>query len=89
MTSWSSRNGRDALVIYRWEIAPRWDQEHHIEIAVAQVDVDGSVVVRSELLSCWPYRYDDLRTQLESVGLRVENSTFDPEAEGTRSWRAE
>ena len=76
------RNGRDALVIYRWEIAPRWDQEHHIEIAVAQVDVDGSVVVRSELLSCWPYRYDDLRTQLESVGLRVENSTFDPEAEG-------
>jgi SAM-dependent methyltransferase len=31
------RNGRDALVIYRWEIAPHWEQEHHIEIAVAQV----------------------------------------------------
>ncbi|WP_202613610.1 class I SAM-dependent methyltransferase [Ornithinimicrobium cerasi] len=26
------RNGRDALVIYRWEIAPHWEQEHHIEL---------------------------------------------------------
>jgi SAM-dependent methyltransferase len=75
------RDGRDALVIYRWEIAPHWEQEHHIEIAVAQVDADGSVLVRSELLSSWPYRYDDLRSELQSVGLRVENSTFDPEAE--------
>jgi SAM-dependent methyltransferase len=81
------RNGRDALVIYRWEIAPRWEQEHHIEIAVAQVGADGSVLVRSELLSCWPYRYDELRSGLNSVGLnsvglRVEKSTFDPESEG-------
>ncbi|SOC57686.1 Methyltransferase domain-containing protein [Ornithinimicrobium cerasi] len=76
------RNGRDALVIYRWEIAPHWEQEHHIEIAVAQVDADGTVLVRSELLSCWPYRYDELSSQLHSVGLRVETSTFDPEAEG-------
>src|SRR3954451_7661710 len=76
------RNGRDALVIYRWEIAPHWEQEHHIEIAVAQVTADGSVCVRSELLSCWPYRYDELESQLTSAGLRVEKSTFDPEAEG-------
>ena len=76
------RNGRDALVIYRWEIAPHWEQEHHIEIAVAQVDADGSVLVRSELLSCWPYRYDELGSELHSVGLSVEKSTFDPEAEG-------
>ena len=76
------RNGRDALVIYRWEIAPHWEQEHHIEIAVAQVTADGSVLVRSELLSCWPYRYDELGSELHSLGLRVEQSTFDPEAEG-------
>lgn len=76
------RNGRDALVIYRWQIAPHWEQEHHIEIAVAHIDADGSVLVRSELLSCWPYRYDELRSQLHSVGLRVETSTFDPEVEG-------
>jgi SAM-dependent methyltransferase len=75
------RNGRDALVIYRWEIAPHWELEHHIEIAVAQVNAEGSVLVRSELLSSWPYRYDELRLELQSVGLRVEKSTFDPEAE--------
>lgn len=76
------RNGRDALVIYRWDIAPHWEEEHHIEIAVAQVEADGSVLVRSELLSCWPYRYAELESELHSVGLRVERSTFDPEAEG-------
>ena len=48
-------------MIYRWEIAPEWDQEHHIEIAIAQliddgsfnllVGEDGSVSVSSELLS--------------------------------------
>ena len=76
------RNGRDGLVIYRWDIAPHWEQEHHIEIAVAQIDGDGSVSVRQELLSCWPYRYGELKSELDSVGLRVEKSTFDPEAEG-------
>jgi SAM-dependent methyltransferase len=75
------RNGRDALVIYRWEIPPQWE-EHHIEIAVAEVAADGSVKTHSELLSCWPYRYDELRHELHSVELRIETSTFDPEAEG-------
>jgi hypothetical protein len=76
------RNGRDAVVVYRWEIAPGWEEEHHIEIAVAQVDAGGgSVLVRSELLSCWPYRYDELDAELHRVGLRTESSTFDPEAE--------
>jgi SAM-dependent methyltransferase len=75
------RNGRDAVVVYRWEIAPHWEEEHHIEIAVAQVDAAGSVLVRSELLSCWPYRYDELEVELHRVGLRTEMSTFNPEAE--------
>lgn len=75
------RNGRDAVVIYRWEIAPNWEDEHHIEIAIAQVDRAGSVLARSELLSCWPYRYDDLEAELHQVGLLLETSTFNPEAE--------
>jgi SAM-dependent methyltransferase len=75
------RNGRDAVVVYRWEIASRWEEEHHIEIAVAEVDAVGSVLVRSELLSCWPYRHDELEAELHRVGLRTETSTFDPEAE--------
>ena len=75
------RNDRNAVVIYRWEIAQHWEEEHHIEIAIAQVDADGSVLVRSELLSCWPYRYDQLEAELHQVGLRTETSTFNPAAE--------
>lgn len=75
------RNGRDAVVVYRWEIAPHWEDEHHIEIAIAQVDAAGPVLVRSELLSCWPYRYDELEAELNRVGLRAETTTFSPEAE--------
>ena len=76
------RNGRDAVVVYRWDIAPRWEQEHHIEIAVAEVGKDGSVLVYSERLSSWPYRYEELVSGLQSVGLGVEKSTFNPEVEG-------
>nr|WP_218861482.1 class I SAM-dependent methyltransferase [Nocardioides panzhihuensis] len=75
------RNGRDAVVVYRWEIAPNWEDEHHIEIAIAQVDTTGSVLARSELLSCWPYRHDELEAELHRVGLRTETSTFNPDAE--------
>ncbi len=75
------RTGRDAVVVYRWEIAPHWEDEHHIETAVAQVDAAGSVFVRSELLSCWPYRYDELEVDLQRVGLSTERSTFNPDAE--------
>jgi SAM-dependent methyltransferase len=75
------RNGRDAVVAYRWEIAQHWEQEHHIEIAVARLEADGSVDVCSELLSSWPYRYEDLMSGLQGVGLTVERSTFNPRAE--------
>lgn len=75
------RNGRDAVVVYRWEIAPQWEDEHRIEIAVAQVDASEQVLVRSELLSCWPCRHDDLDVELRRAGLRTESSTFYPEAE--------
>lgn len=75
------RNGRDAVVAYRWQIAQHWEQEHQIEIAVARLGADGSVDVCSEILSSWPYRYDDLRSGLQGVGLAIERSTFDPRAE--------
>ncbi|WP_246108179.1 class I SAM-dependent methyltransferase [Saccharothrix saharensis] len=75
------RNGRDAVVVYRWDIAPNWEDEHHIEIAIAQVDTTGSVLVRSELLSSWPYRHEELEAELRRVGLRTEMSTFNLEAE--------
>lgn len=78
------RNGSDAVVVYRWDIAPQWEDEHHIEIAIAQVDADGPVLVRSELLSCWPYRHEDLEAELQRVGLQTETNTFDLAAENYR-----
>jgi SAM-dependent methyltransferase len=65
------RNGRDAVMVYRLEIAPHWEDEHYTEIAIAQVEATGLVLVRSELLSCWPYRYEELEAGLHRVGLRT------------------
>ena len=76
------RNGRDAVVIYNWQIEQLWEQEHCLEIAVAQVEPDGSVLTCSERLSFWPYRYEELVAQLQNVGLEVETTTFDPDVEG-------
>lgn len=48
---------------------------------MAQVTADGSVLTRSERLSCWPFRQEELVSQLHAVGLEVESNTFDPDAE--------
>jgi SAM-dependent methyltransferase len=76
------RNGRDALVIYYWQVQQLWEQEHYLEIAVAQAEPDGSVLTCSERLSCWPYRYEELVAELQSVGLAIETTTFNPDVEG-------
>ena len=76
------RAGRDAVVVYNWQIEQRWDQEHHLDIAVAQVQSDGSVTTCSERLSCWPFRHEELVSQLQSVGLKIETTTFVPDSEG-------
>ncbi|WP_437080910.1 class I SAM-dependent methyltransferase [Streptomyces sp. enrichment culture] len=76
------RNDRDAVVSYYWQIEPRWEQEHFLEIVVAQIEPDGAVRACSERLSIWPYRYEELVAQLRSVGLTVQSSTFDPESDG-------
>lgn len=76
-----SRAGHDAVVIYSWQIQPLWEQEHHLEIAVARLEPDGAVVTTAEQLSFWPFRYQELVTELGSAGLGVLESTFDPSAE--------
>ena len=76
------RNDRDAVVSYYWHIESSWEQEHFLEIAVAQIEPDGAVRACSERLSIWPFRYKDLVAELESVGLRVEATTFDPATDG-------
>lgn len=75
------RNGIDAVVSYHWQIERRWDQEHHLEIVVAQVRGDSTVRACTERLSFWPFRYEELAAELESVGLEVETTTFAPAAD--------
>ena len=76
------RNDRDAVVSYYWHIQERWEQEHFLEIVVAQIEPDGAVRACSERLSIWPFRYEDLVAELERVGLTVETTTFDPASDG-------
>lgn len=79
------RNGRDAVVSYYWQIEQQWEREHLLEIVVAQIEpdgADGAVRACSERLSIWPYRYEDLVSELDSVGLKVETTTFDPATDG-------
>ncbi|CAA9395775.1 MAG: HigA protein (antitoxin to HigB), partial [uncultured Nocardioides sp.] len=60
----------------------RWEQEHFLEIVVAQIEPYGAVRACSERLSIWPFRYEDLVAELERVGLTVETTTFDPASDG-------
>lgn len=76
------RNGRDAVVIYHTQIAPDWEQEHHMEIAVTEVRPDGSLRTCAERLSFWPYRYEELVAQLQSIGLTVETTPLDSDGAG-------
>lgn len=76
-----NRRGHDALVAYSWQIGQRWEEQHHLEIAVAQIENDGSVHTTTERLSLWTYRYEELVTELHSAGLQVVESDFALEAE--------
>lgn len=76
------RRDCDGVVIYYWQIEEHWEDEHHLEIAVAQLDPDGSVRTCSERLSLWPYRYDELVAELHASGLEIDSSTFAADVEG-------
>ncbi len=76
------RGDVDGVVIYNWQIEDRWEDEHHLDIAVAQIAADGSVTTGSERLSIWPFRPADLISELRSVGLTVAGSTHSPNEEG-------
>jgi SAM-dependent methyltransferase len=71
------RDGRDGVLIYHWQVQDRWEDEHHLDIAVALLQADGSVRTHTERLSVWPYRHDDLLTELAVSRLKTESSTFD------------
>lgn len=69
------RDGRDGVLIYHWQIEDRWEDEHHLEIAVALIEADGSVRTSAERLSVWPYRHDDLLTELATSDAKIHPAT--------------
>jgi SAM-dependent methyltransferase len=75
------RNGRRGLVIHAWTIPPEWEDRHHLEVAVALLDDDGSVETGRELLDFWPFRHTDLDEDLRHSGFTPVSSTYDAEAE--------
>jgi SAM-dependent methyltransferase len=76
------RDGRDAVVMYQWQIHESWEQEHHLQVVVAQVESDGSVISCSERLSLWPFRFEELIEQLHGAGFTGEETTFDQDGGG-------
>jgi hypothetical protein len=67
--------------VYSWRIGQVWEEQHYLDIVVAQIEHDGSVRTTTERLSLWPYRYEELVAELQRVGLQVVDSDFAVDAE--------
>jgi SAM-dependent methyltransferase len=74
------RDGRRCVPLYVWSHAPEWESAHEVEI-VLLVDTDGSLEARRHELTFWPFRVGQLRDRLETVGLRVVDDTYHPDAD--------
>jgi SAM-dependent methyltransferase len=70
------RDGRAGLVVRAWTIPERWEDEHHLDVAVAFPRPDGTVVTHAERLSFWPFTHATLQDDLRAAGLRPASSTF-------------
>jgi SAM-dependent methyltransferase len=75
------RGGERALVIHAWTIADSWEDRHFLDVAVARLDSRGGVTTRSERLSFWPFRHEELDEELRGVGLSPESTTYAYEIE--------
>ncbi len=71
------RGDRTAVVVYSWQVPPAWDAEHRLEISVAELQDGDRLQVTTEPLSIWPFRHEELQTDLSTAGLRVIGSTYD------------
>jgi SAM-dependent methyltransferase len=72
------RDGRRALVVYGWSLADSWDDRHHLDIAVAIVELEGKLSSHVERLAFWPFRYETLDADIRAAGLVTTLSTYDP-----------
>jgi SAM-dependent methyltransferase len=75
------RGSERALVIHAWTIADSWEDRHYVDVAVARLGSSGRVTARSERLSFWPFRHEELDDELRAVGLSPESTTYTCEVE--------
>jgi SAM-dependent methyltransferase len=75
------RNGRRALVIHSWTIPARWDDTHHLDVAVALLDPGNQVTARSARLEFWPFPHETLLDDLRATGLSPISDTYTAETE--------
>ena len=75
------RDGVRGLVVYAWSLADGWDDEHHLDVAVALLGDDGTVRTHSERLTFWPFRHETLDEDLRAAGLEPEASTYAPDVD--------
>jgi SAM-dependent methyltransferase len=74
------RDGVRALVVRHWTIPESWEAEHAMDVAVARIAADGSVVTSAEQLRFWPFTHDDLLADLAAAGLDVATDGWMPDA---------
>jgi hypothetical protein len=70
------RDGVRGLVIHAWSLADGWDDEHHLDVAVALLGDDGTVRTHRERLAFWPFRHETLDEDLRAAGLQPATSTY-------------
>lgn len=75
------RRGRRALVARAWTIADGWDDQHHLDVAVAFPEPDGRVRTHAERLDFWPFTHAALDEDLHAAGLEPRSSTYADDAD--------
>jgi SAM-dependent methyltransferase len=75
------RHGRRALVIRSWTIPARWDDTHHLDVAVARLDRGNHVTARGARLEFWPFPHERLLDDLRATGLNAITDTYTAETE--------
>lgn len=75
------RAGRQGLVIHAWHVPERWEDPHHVDIAVAVLGPHGRVETTAERLAFWPFTHDTLSEDLRVSGLTPVSSTYAPDTD--------
>jgi len=75
------RDGHHGVIIHAWTIPDRWDDPHHLELAVAIIDKAGAVTTRTERLAFSPFTHETLDDDIRAAGMTPRSSTYAPDTD--------